>query len=97
MGFDGEFERRLVAEFEADAGAARVVARQARDLSDSGRFEADMARALTASVAVRNLRDAPDELGLPEKWNWWVGALELAYGGYDQFRVARWADKSSEP
>ena len=94
METDDQFARRLAEEFETDAGAARVVARQARDLADSGRFETDMGRELTVSVAVENLRDAPDELGLPEKWNWWMGALELAYGEYDRFRVLRWTSQS---
>ncbi|NEU58266.1 hypothetical protein [Halorussus sp. MSC15.2] len=85
------FERRLDEEFGGDAGTRRVVARQARDLADSGQFETDVDRQLTAPVVVENLRDAPDDLALAEKWNWWMGALELAYGGYDRFRVVRWA------
>ncbi|MFC4451755.1 hypothetical protein [Halorussus aquaticus] len=85
------FERRLDEEFGGDAGTRRVVARQARDLADSGQFETDVGRRLTAPVVVENLRDAPDDLSLAEKWNWWMGALELAYGGYDRFRVVRWA------
>ena len=85
------FERRLNEEFDGDAGTRRVVARQARDLADSGQFGGDVDRELTVSVVVENLRDAPDDLALPEKWNWWMGALELAYGGYDRFRVVRWA------
>nr|WP_276282610.1 hypothetical protein [Halorussus sp. DT72] len=85
------FERRLGEEFGGDDGTRRVVARQARDLADSGQFETDTDRKLTVSVVVENLRDAPDDLELAERWNWWMGALELAYGGYDRFRVVRWA------
>lgn len=85
------FERRLDEEFGSNSAGQRVVARQARDLSDSGQYEAHMGRELTATVVVENLRDAPESLALPEKWNWWMGALELAYGGYDRFRVVRWA------
>ena len=90
MGIDQRFEKRLDEEFDGNAGTRRVVARQARDLADSGQFEAHMDRELTAAVVVENLRDAPESLALPEKWNWWMGALELAYGGYDRFRVLRW-------
>jgi hypothetical protein len=91
METDQRFESRLEEAFEGNAGTRRVVARQARDLADSGQFETDMDRELTATVVVENLRDAPESLALPEKWNWWMGALELAYGGYDRFRVLRWA------
>lgn len=94
MGIGQRFEKRLAREFGGDAGTRHVVARQARDLADSGQFEADVGTELRASVVVENLRDAPENLGLPEKWNWWMGALELAYGGYDRFRVVRWAGKS---
>ncbi|WP_246045671.1 hypothetical protein [Halorussus ruber] len=87
MEIDQRFESRLEEAFEGNAGTRRVVARQARDLADSGQFETDMDRKLTVAVVVENLRDAPESLALPEKWNWWMGALELAYGGYDRFRV----------
>jgi hypothetical protein len=94
MRIDDRFEERLDEEFGDDSGAQRVVARQARDLADSGKFETDMGRKLTVAVVLENLRDAPEQLVLPEKWNWWMGALELAYGGYDRFRVVRWAGQS---
>jgi hypothetical protein len=25
------------------------------------------------------------------RWNWWLGSLEVAYGGYEQFQVRRFA------
>ena len=45
------------------------------------------------AVGVSEARDdhAPDDHGLVERWNWWMGALELAYGGYRQFGVNRYA------
>lgn len=90
---DDRFERLLADEFGGNAGSRRVVARQARDLMDSGQYRADMGRELSGDLIVENLRDAPEGLSLPERWNWWVGALELAYGGYDRFRVVRWAGR----
>lgn len=89
-----QFESQLAEEFGGDAEPRRVVARQARDLADSEQFEADTSRELTPAEMVENLQDAPEDLALPEKWNWWMGALELAYGGYDRFRVVRWAGNS---
>ena len=74
----------------ADADARRVVARQAGDLADAGRYEADFGAPLTVETVVANLRDAPRDHGLVERWNWWVGALEVSHGGYDQFRVRRY-------
>lgn len=88
------FERQLAEEFGGDAGTRRVVARQARDLGDSEQFETDTNRELTPATVVETLQDAPEGLALPEKWNWWMGALELAYGGYNRFRVVRWAGDS---
>ncbi|WP_158059147.1 hypothetical protein [Halorussus halophilus] len=85
-----QFERRLAEEFGSDAGARRVVARQARDLCDSGQHESDVGEELTVSIVLSNLSDAPEDLSLPEKWNWWVGALEIAYGGYGRFRIHQW-------
>jgi len=81
-----ELERELAAAFAGTAAARRAVARQARDLADSGRFEADFGRPLTADLVVSNLEDAPDEYALLERWNWWLGSLELSQGGYREFR-----------
>ncbi len=84
-----ELDRRLREEFDPPEGARRVVVRQARDLIDSGQYEADAGVELTAEAIVSHLHDAPDE-PLPEKWNWWIGSLEIAYGGYREFLVVRW-------
>jgi hypothetical protein len=73
-------------EFDPQSGERRVVVRQAMDLADSAQFETDTGATLTSKTVVRNLRDAPDER-LPERWNWWIGSLEIAYGGYAQFQV----------
>lgn len=64
----------------------RVVIRQAIDLDDSGRVEEDMDIELTAEVIVDNLQDAPDDR-LADRWNWWIGSLTIAYGGYERFQV----------
>ncbi|WP_458209463.1 hypothetical protein [Haladaptatus sp. NG-SE-30] len=85
-----ELERRLRETFDAPESELRVVVRQARDLSDSGQFREDAGVELTAKAVVSNLRDAPDDFLLPEKWNWWIGSLEIAYGGYSEFQVVRW-------
>jgi len=78
--------RALGEAFAPAPGERRVVVRQAGDLADSGRYERDAGAPLTPDLVVRNLRDAPDDR-LPERWNWWMGALELAYGGYAGFQV----------
>ncbi|WP_330630558.1 hypothetical protein [Halocatena halophila] len=64
----------------------RVVVRQAIDLADSGRYTADTGHELTISVIEGNLRDAPEE-SLVDRWNWWIGSLTVAYGGYERFQV----------
>lgn len=80
-------ESTLRTEFDATDWEAHVVARQARDLADSGQIAADFDYELTAAVVVSNLRDAPAEYSLIERWNWWLGSLELSHGGYEQFRI----------
>ncbi|MFD1513015.1 hypothetical protein [Halomarina rubra] len=80
------FATALAERFEATPTERRVVARQARDLADSGRYEADTGHELTPAVVVHELADAPDER-LPSKWNWWLGSLELAFGDYAEFQV----------
>ncbi|WP_049922210.1 hypothetical protein [Halopiger djelfimassiliensis] len=89
-GIDPErLERRLREAFDATPGQSRVVVRQAVDLADSGRYETDVGTALTADVVIDELSDAPDGTP-PERWNWWIGSLEIAYGGYGQFGIGRY-------
>ncbi len=82
---------RLVSELEANFGGTamtrRAVSRQAQDLADSGQIEADMQYRLTADAVVANLADAPEEYTLVERWNWWMGSLDLAFGEYQHFHV----------
>ncbi|MFT4944518.1 MAG: hypothetical protein ACI9K3_000451 [Halovenus sp.] len=79
---------RLGSEFAASERAVRTVARQAGDLADSEQFHSDAGYELTTSVVLDNLDDAPGAYTLVERWNWWVGSLELAYGEtYYRFRV----------
>ncbi|MFC7044372.1 hypothetical protein ACFQH6_02165 [Halobacteriaceae archaeon GCM10025711] len=89
----GDLARRLDDAFDATTGERRVVARAAGDLADAGRYAADAGVDLTADVVVVNLADAPENYPLVERWNWWMGALEMAYGGYDQFQVRRWREE----
>jgi hypothetical protein len=81
-----ELERALCDAFGDDPAAA-VIARQAGDMADAGQFEADFESALTVDTVVENLRDAPADDSLAERWNWWLGALDLSHGGYTRFSV----------
>lgn len=78
---------RLEREFGGTDAHRRVVARQARDLLESGRLAADRGHDLTGDELVDHLHDAPAGSDLIERWNWWIGALEIAYGGYERFSV----------
>lgn len=82
-----ELIEALRAAFDGDDAEFRVVARQARDLADVGMVAADRGAALTVDEIVRNLADAPDESSVADRWNWWLGALDAAYGGYREFEV----------
>ena len=82
-----ELTAALEREFEGTEAARRTVARQARDLADSGVIEADRGHELTVADVIENLTDAPDDHDLVERWNWWLGSLETAYGGYERFTV----------
>ncbi len=83
-----DLQSKLV-RFGGSAGERQAVARHARDLADDGRFERDDGNRLTAERIVAELADAP-EGGPADRWNWWLGSLELAYGGYAEFQVRRW-------
>ncbi len=80
-----------LATFDGSDGERRAVARAVRDLVDSGRLyeDRDTEAALTVDDLLGELRDAPGG-GPAERWNWWVGSLDLAYGGYNEFRVLRY-------
>lgn len=78
---------RELERFEGDADARRVVARQARDLADSGAVEADLGVELDVETVLAELADAPDDHDVVERWNWWIGSLELSHGGYEEFQV----------
>jgi hypothetical protein len=80
-----ELQARLATEF-GEVGL-RTVSRQARDLAASGRVAEDLGFEVTVETVVSNLQDAPDDHTLVERWNWWVGALDLSHGGYLRFRV----------
>jgi hypothetical protein len=80
-------ETMLREEFGAEPDAARVIARQAGDLADSGRVAEDLGFELTVEAVRRNLRDAPDDHGAVERWNWWLGSLEMSHGGYTRFQI----------
>ena len=90
-----DLDERLAAAFDAAAGERRAVARMAADLAATGRYREVAGHDLAPAVVVENLRDAPDD-GLASKWNWWLGALELAFGrraptgGFAEFQVRRY-------
>lgn len=85
----GALDAALESAFGGTDAERRVVTRQARDLADSGKHGADRGRPLTVEEVVENLADAPEETSLPSRWNWWLGSLDVAYGGYREFQVER--------
>lgn len=82
----GRLEIRLREEFDGTMGQSRVVVRQAVDLADSNQYEGDVGVTLTNDIVIDELSDAPDGTP-PERWNWWIGSLEVAYGGYGRFGI----------
>lgn len=84
--------------FGGTPGERRAVARAACDLADSGRYRDDHGANLSPQTVVRELADAPGEnqggheAGVADRWNWWVGSLELAHGGYAEFQVRAWRE-----
>ena len=75
--------------FDGSEAERRVVVRQARDLADDGKVERDRGRPLTVEKVLDHLADAPDGT-VAARWNWWLGALDVAYGGYEPFQVRRY-------
>jgi hypothetical protein len=87
---ESELDRALAETFEGSDAERRVVVRQALDLAASGKVARDRGAALSVEEVVRNLSDAPDGT-VASRWNWWLGALEVAYGGYEEFQVRRYS------
>ncbi|WP_248898015.1 hypothetical protein [Haloplanus halobius] len=88
---EARLEAELERTFAASEGERRAVVRAARDLADSGRLTADRGEPPAVDALVAELRDAPEGSSLAERWNWWLGALEIAYdGGYTEFQVRRY-------
>ncbi|GAB7095651.1 hypothetical protein JCM30237_28050 [Halolamina litorea] len=90
---EADFDQPTLAEALARFGGTpqerRTVARQAVDLADAGEYRRDSGRTLTVSLILDELDDAGE--GSPaERWNWWMGVLSFAYGGYEQFVVRRY-------
>jgi hypothetical protein len=78
-----------LARFGGTDAERRTVARQAGDLAASGKHARDRSHPLTVEVIVHELAEARE--GSPaDRWNWWMGALEVAYGGYEPFQVRRY-------
>lgn len=77
---------RLADEFDGAEREFAAVARAAGDLADSGRYERSTGVALDGDEVVAHLADAPDG-SVAERWNWWLGSLDIAFGGYTEFLV----------
>lgn len=90
-GMDTAALKQRLDRFDGSVSERRAVARQARDLADSGVFERDEGYQLTAAVVVEQLADAPDG-GPADRWNWWLGSLEVVHGAYSRFQVERWQE-----
>ena len=90
MPIDSEpLERRLRRQFGGPPGESRVVVRQAVDLDGSGRYEADTGNYFDNELVMQELTGAAD--GTPaDRWNWWMGSLEVVYGGYEEFAIRRY-------
>lgn len=86
---ESELDRALAEAFDGSEAERRVVVRQALDLAASGKAERDRGTELTVGEVVAQLNDAPDG-SVASRWNWWLGALEVAYGGYREFQVQRY-------
>ena len=89
---DAEALAAALTRFGGTESERQTVARQAADLAASGKHARDRSHPLTAEVVVTELSDARE--GSPaERWNWWMGALEVAYGGYEAFQVRRYPEE----
>lgn len=93
--FDADALATALVRFGGSDAERRTVARQARDLADAGKLAADRGEPLTVATVLDELDDAP-EGGPAERWNWWLGSLAIAYGGYERFGVRRIPEDDTE-
>jgi hypothetical protein len=84
-----------LARFGGSKAERRAVARQARDVADAGVFARDEGYTLSVETVVKELADAPDG-GPADRWNWWLGALEVSHGDYARFQVRRWSEAAED-
>jgi len=80
-------KQELYRQFGGTKQERTAVARMAMDLVDSGHLRDDLGSQPTVSQLCGHLSDAPDAYSLTERWNWWIGSLEIAFGGYLDFRL----------
>jgi hypothetical protein len=92
---EAELRETLETRFGGTAPERRAVARAARDLQASGQFPEDTATVLSVARIVAELEESPDDRPA-DRWNWWMGALDVAYGGYEQFQVRAWRDTGED-
>jgi hypothetical protein len=76
----------LLERFPGSHEQRRAVARAADDLAAAGRYETDAGERLTPRAVVAELADAPGG-DVVERWNWWMGALDIAHGEYAEFQL----------
>lgn len=92
---EAELRETLETRFGGTPGECQAVARAASDLAASGRYAEDTEATLTVDRIVTELEDAPDDRPA-DRWNWWIGALDVAYGGYEEFQVKAWHEPSED-
>lgn len=80
-------DQALADRFGGTAQEREVLCREVRDLVDAAIAADDRGHELTVEEILTHLADAPDGTDLVEKWNWWMGALDIAYGGYERFTI----------
>jgi len=80
-------ESALAERYDAEERVRRIVARQAQDLADSCQIAEDLGYPVDIDDVLANIADAPEDHTLVERWNWWLGALDLSHGGYERFRI----------
>ena len=88
-------EAALKRRFGGTPAERRAVSRAAQDVADSARPSRDRGHAVTIPEILSTLDEAPADTSVVERWNWWMGAIDIAYSGYEEFTV-RFVDDDEE-